>query len=113
MWRDDAFLLDMLLAIRKILDYAAEHDLPTFSDDSLTQDAIIRQFTVLGEASNRISSEFRSQHSEIPWKEIIGFRNVVVHNYFEINIEEVWRIIQEDLPGLCPLLEQLVPPEET
>jgi uncharacterized protein with HEPN domain len=66
----------------------------------------------LGEASKKISNELRVAHPEVPWKKVAGFRDVVVHDYFGVNLKEVWRIIQDDLPALVKLLEPLVPPEE-
>ena len=112
MWRDDAWLLDMLQSARKALDYASGLSEDQFMADNLRQDAILRQLTILGEASKRISNELRAAHPEIPWRKVAGFRDVVVHDYFGVNLNEVWRIIQEDLPALANLLEPLVPPEE-
>jgi uncharacterized protein with HEPN domain len=113
MWRDDAWLLDMLQSARKALDYASGLTENQFMTDSLRQDAILRQLTILGEASKKISTELRAAHPEIPWRKVAGFRDVVVHDYFGVDLKEVWRIIQDDLPALVKLLEPLVPPEES
>ncbi|MGH7928820.1 MAG: HepT-like ribonuclease domain-containing protein [Candidatus Binatia bacterium] len=113
MWRDDAWLLDMLQSARKALDYASGLSEDQFMADSLRQDAILRQLTILGEASKKISNDLRAAHPEISWRKIAGFRDVVVHDYFGVNLNEVWRIIQDDLPALANLLEPLVPPEES
>lgn len=112
MWRDAAWVLDMLQAARKILEYARGLSGPQFRESSLHQDAILRQLTILGEAAKRVSTEFRAQHPGIPWRKIAGFRDVVVHDYLFVNIEEVWRIVREDVPGLIELLKPIVPPEE-
>ncbi len=112
MWRDDAWLLDMLQSARKALEYANGLSENQFMTDSLRQDAILRQLTILGEASKKISNEMRAAHPEIPWRKVAGFRDVVVHDYFGVDLKEVWRIIQGDLPALAKLLEPLVPPEE-
>ena len=112
MWRDDAWLLDMLQSARKVLEYARGVSETQFMGDSLRQDAILRQLTILGEACKRISAELKAVHPEIPWKKVAGFRDVVVHDYFGVNLKEVWRIIQDELPALVKLLEPLVPPEE-
>lgn len=98
MWRDDAWLLDMLQSARKALSYARGLSENQFMTDSLRQDAILRQLTILGEASKKISNELRTAHPEVPWKKVAGFRDVVVHDYFGVNLKEVWRIIQDDLP---------------
>jgi len=113
MWRDDAWLLDMLQACRKALQHAEGLDGHRFHVSPLHQDAIIRQLSILGEAAKQVSPEFRDAHPEIPWKKIAGFRDVVVHAYFRVDLDQVWRIVQHDLPGLTATLEQMIPPEET
>ncbi|HLA80235.1 MAG TPA: DUF86 domain-containing protein [Thermoleophilia bacterium] len=112
MWRDAAWLLDMLNASRKALSYASGLTKAEFLASSRDQDATLRQLTIVGEAAKRVSAEFRGGHPEIPWKRIAGFRDVVVHDYFRADVQEVWRIVQEDLPALVAILEPLVPPEE-
>lgn len=112
MWRDAAWLLDMLHATQLALQYGRGLSEAKFMASSLRQDAILRQLTILGEAAKKISTEFRTNHPEIPWKKITGFRDVVVHDYFGVNLKEVWRIVREDLPTLMKLLAPLVPSEE-
>jgi uncharacterized protein with HEPN domain len=112
MWRDATWLLDMLLAGRKALDYAKGLTRDGFMESGLHQDAIVRQLAIVGEASKRVSGEFRDAHPEIPWKRIAGFRDVVIHDYFRVNLQEVWRILQTDLPALVAALEPLVPPDD-
>ncbi len=111
MWRDAAWLLDMLQASRKALEYAEGLSEEEFLSRSLERDAILRQLTIVGEAVKRLSDEFRFLHPEIPWKKVAGFRDVVVHDYFRVDPQEVWRILQEDLPALVTMLASLVPPE--
>jgi uncharacterized protein with HEPN domain len=113
MWRDDAWLLDMLQSAQRALDYASGLSENQFMADNLRQDAILRQLTILGEASKKISNELRTAHPDIPWRKVAGFRDVVVHDYFGVDLKEVWRIIRDDLPSLVKLLEPLVPPEES
>ena len=113
MWRDDAWLLDMLQACRKALHHAEGLTEHRFHVSPLHQDAIIRQLTILGEAAKQVSPECRDAHPGIPWKKIAGFRDVVVHAYFRVDLGQVWRIVQHDLPGLTATLEQLIPPEDT
>ncbi len=110
MWRDPAWILDMLQAVRKVLEYARGLTEREFMESSRDQDAIVRQLTILGEASKRVSTEFRDEHPEIPWKKIAGFRDVIVHDYFHVNLEKVWKIVKEELPGLVRTLENIVPP---
>lgn len=112
MWRDAAWLLDMLQASRKALEYAHGLSEAEFLASSLRQDAVLRQLTIVGEAAKRVSAEFRASYPEVPWRKVAGFRDVVVHDYFRVDLKEVWRIVQEDLPPLVSMLEPLVPPEE-
>jgi uncharacterized protein with HEPN domain len=112
MWRDLAWVLDILQASRKAIEYASGLNENEFQASGLHQDAILRQLTIVGEATKRVSAEFRSSHSQIPWRQIAGFRDVVVHDYSRVDLQEVWRIVHEDLPALITQLEPLVPPEE-
>jgi uncharacterized protein with HEPN domain len=112
MWRDLAWVLDMLQASRKALEYVRDLNEEQFHASSLYQDAILRQLTIVGEAAKRVSVEFRVTHHEVPWRQVAGFRDVVVHDYSRVDLQEVWRIVQEDLPTLVILLEPLVPPED-
>lgn len=112
MWRDFAWLLDMLQAAEKVMEYARDLTQDKFMASSLHQDAIIRQLMIVGEASKRVSPEFRNEHPEIPWKKIGGFRDVLVHEYFHVNLSKVWEIVQQDLPTLARILKPIVPPEE-
>jgi uncharacterized protein with HEPN domain len=112
MWRDPAWVLDMLQAARKAAEYARGLTESTFKAGSRDQDAIVRQLTILGEAAKRVSAEYRNEHPEIPWKKIAGLRDVVVHDYFHVSIEKVWKIVNEELPSLIDTLEKIVPPEE-
>jgi uncharacterized protein with HEPN domain len=113
MWRDFAWILDMLQASQKVLEYARGLSALAFRTSGLHHDAVLRQLTVVGEAEKRVSAEFRVNHPEVPWRQVAGFRDVVVHDYSRVDLQEVWRIVQEDLPALVTLLEPLIPPEES
>jgi uncharacterized protein with HEPN domain len=102
----------MLQAAQKALGYAHGLQEEQFQASGLHQDAILRQLTIVGEAAKRVSAEFRARHPEVPWRQTAGFRDVVVHDYAQVDLQEVWRIVQEDLPALVAMLEPLVPPEE-
>jgi uncharacterized protein with HEPN domain len=112
MWRDDAWLLDMLHACQRALHYTTGVSGAAFIADEMRQDAILRQLTILGEAAKQVSAEFRAAHPGIPWQKIAGFRDVVIHQYFRVHLPEVWRIVTEDLVTLRRSLESLVPPQE-
>ncbi len=111
MWRDDALLLDMLLASRRIQKYAQGFDFERFENDEVMQDAVMRRILIIGEAARKVSPEFKEDHPEIPWSMIIGMRNRLIHEYFRIITEKVWEVVEWDIPQLIALLEPLVPPE--
>jgi uncharacterized protein with HEPN domain len=71
-----------------------------YMNDTKTVDAVVRNFSIIGEAANKIPAEFKSAHPEIEWQRIRGFRNRIVHEYFDIDHELVWQIKEENLPEL-------------
>jgi len=111
MWRDDAYLLDMLLAGRKALKFIAGATAETFRADEILQNAAMRQIQIIGEAARMVSAEFKQSHPEVPWTEIVGMRNRLVHEYFDIIPERVWEVLERHLPLLLTRLEPLVPPD--
>ena len=112
MRRDDAsYLLDMLVAARDAVVFADGLSFSEFARDQRTQLAILKCVEIVGEAASRVSAETREAHPAIPWREIVGMRNRLVHAYFEIDLRLVWDTVRNDLPPLIVQLEPLVPPE--
>ena len=99
-------------SLQKALEYACGLSEVEFRRNDLHQDAIVRQLIIIGEAAKRVSAEFHISHPGVLWRQVAGFRDVVVHDYFRVDLQEVWRIVQENLPALVAILEPLVPPEE-
>jgi uncharacterized protein with HEPN domain len=112
MWRDDAYLLDILLAARKVVVFTQGVSWEQFESNELMQHGIMRLIQIIGEAARHLSPEFKQAHPDIPWTRIIGMRHHLVHEYFRIIPEEVWKVVQDDVPALIPLIEPLVPPDE-
>ena len=110
MRHDDAYLLDMLLSARDAAEFAAGLTFPQFEQSQLHQNAILKAIEIIGEAA-RISEETKQAHPGIPWPEIIGMRNRLVHAYFEVDLKRVWKTAQQDIPRLIDIIEPLVPPE--
>jgi uncharacterized protein with HEPN domain len=112
--RDPAYLWDMIEAAHAIVDFAENLTLEEFlaagKDREIMRLAIERELEILGEAGRRVSSIFREAHPEIPWKEIVGLRNVISHEYDKVNYAEIYRIVPERIPELITLLDPLVPP---
>jgi uncharacterized protein with HEPN domain len=106
--RDDRErLLDVLDAIEGIRKYAARGK-NAFKEDELIQTWILHHLQILGEAASRISDDLREQYHEIPWHKIIGMRNILVHDYFAIDIDVVWSVIENDLPELERSIRRLI-----
>lgn len=112
MRRDQAaYLLDMLVAARDAVEFAQDLSYHAFASDRRTQLSVVKSIEVIGEAASRIDREIRQQHSAIPWQDIVGMRNRLVHGYFDIDLRLVWDTVQNDLPDLIARLESLVPQE--
>jgi uncharacterized protein with HEPN domain len=106
--RDAGSLQHMLNAIARIGDYTAGLDLLTFSQVPVVQDAVIRQLMVLGEAANRVSRAMQAQSADVPWRDIIALRNVIVHQYEKINLERIWVTVHDDLPPVEKRISDLL-----
>jgi len=104
---DDLLLNDILESITKIKLYTSNLNFDSFINDSKTVDAVIRNFEIIGEASNRLSEVFKENNVEIDWFRIIGFRNRIVHDYMGIDFEIVWSIIQNDLDSLLLNIQKI------
>ncbi|HIJ64426.1 MAG TPA: DUF86 domain-containing protein [Candidatus Hydrogenedentes bacterium] len=109
---DTAYLLDMLVAARDAVSYVSELTQQQFEQSRLHQDAVFKTLEVIGEAAGRVTDQTRSRHPEMPWVQIIGMRNRLVHAYFDVDLRKVWDTAQNDIPRLIALLESLVPPEK-
>jgi uncharacterized protein with HEPN domain len=100
-------LNDMLKAIAAIETYSPR-SYDRFLKDQKVQDAIMFNLVVLGEAANKIETDFQERHPQIPWSSIIGTRNVIVHGYDQVRLSIVWEIIQNDIEGLKLAIESVV-----
>ena len=107
MSRDDAHVLDVVHAAKQVLEFTQGMNVDSFLADVKTQSAVLHQLTVLGEAVRRVSNAHREAHPSIPWKEMAGLRSRIVHDYDEVDLDEVWRIIEKDLPLLIPQLDAI------
>jgi uncharacterized protein with HEPN domain len=94
------YLEDILKAIEKIERFTRGLSKEEFLSNELVVDAIIRNLEVIGEATKKLPEELKNRHSNLPWKEIAGMRDVLIHGYFGVDLETVWDTVKEDLPAL-------------
>ena len=104
---DSELIADILEAINRISDYCAGVDYDKFIADTKTQDAIVRNLEVIGEAAKKISNTAREKNPNVPWRSMAGLRDRLIHDYFGINLDIVWEIISHDLPGVVRSLESI------
>jgi len=103
---------DILESLARIERYTAGMAFDTFSTDERTLDAVIRNFGIIGEAANHIPDDVRKAHPELPWPQMRGLRNLVVHEYFGISHEILWETAKKDLPPLAEALRGLLLEED-
>jgi uncharacterized protein with HEPN domain len=112
MVRDEAVLLDIVRAAKLALEFRQDMDKSSFFDDLKTQSAILHQLMVMGEGVKRLSPDFRVQHPEVPWALIAGMRDKLIHGYDMVDLELVWRTVDNDVPALLSLIEPLLPKQK-
>ena len=92
---------DISTALGKIERYTAGLDEAAFLEDDKTIDAVVRNLEIIGEAAKQLSPDFKAQHSAIPWSQIAGLRNRIVHDYAGVDIKLVWHILKTSIPDLA------------
>ena len=97
--KEPLYLADIRDAIDKILSYTSAGK-EAFLADPRTQDAVLRNIEIIGEAVRGVTHETRAAHSEIPWKEMAGMRDRIIHDYFRVDADVVWDVVSQDLPTL-------------
>lgn len=105
------YLQDMLENAKRAIQFAAGMNYETFAKDDKTIYAVIRAVEIIGEAAVNIPEDVRSKYPDIPWRDIKGMRNKLVHQYFGVNMEVVWQTIHEDLPMIIGVLEKIIDQE--
>jgi len=94
----------MIESAQKIMSYTKDMTFDSFENDGKTVDAVIRNFEIIEEAANRLTEAYKAENPEIEWDHLRGFRNRIVHEYFGIDLEIVWQIIEDDLSSLMDAL---------
>ena len=102
------YLHDILDAIKKAQQFTEGLDFERFTADDKTVFAVIRALEIIGEAAKKLLKSVRNRYPQVPWREITGIRDKLIHDYFGVNMEVVWKTVQEDLLILKPLVAQMV-----
>ncbi|MDF1581165.1 MAG: DUF86 domain-containing protein [Desulfuromonadales bacterium] len=101
------YLADIAVAIDEVNEFTLGMSFETFSNDKKTVNAVIRSLEVVGEASKHIPIDFRDEHPEIPWKQMAGMRDVLIHDYMGVDLMTVWKVVRERLQELKPMIAAL------
>ena len=105
------YLAHILECAQKIERYTKGGE-KKFQNDTMHQDAVIRNFEIIGEAAKRVPEAYRKTHSQVPWRLMAGFRDVLIHAYEGIDLKRVWQIVRDDLPAVKEAIAKLLPPLE-
>ena len=111
MSRDDTYLVDILESVKIALGYVSGKSWDEFYEDIQCQDPVVRRIEIVGEAARRVSQATRDKYPQIPWREMTSMRNLVIHEYDVVDINQVWDTVQNKLPPLIEELAKIVPPE--
>jgi uncharacterized protein with HEPN domain len=98
---------DIIESCDRVADYIGGYDLAKFEDDYKTQDAVIRQFEIIGEAVKHLPEDVTLREPTIPWRQFVGFRDVLAHSYFAVDVSVVWEAAKEFAPRLREVCEDL------
>ena len=102
------YLNDILGSINEVEEFVSGMAYDEFAADKKTVNAVIRSLEVLGEATKHVPVSFRNRHPNIPWSKMAGMRDVLIHDYMGVDLKTVWKVAQERLPEIKPLIDSLV-----
>jgi uncharacterized protein with HEPN domain len=105
---DNVYLHHIMDAIELIEDYTREMSENEFLTNSMAHDAVVRQIEIIGEAARNISDEFQGKYPELPWAKMVGIRNKITHEYFNVNYAIVWDTVKDDLPSLKKSIKKIL-----
>ena len=106
------WLQDIIEAVTRIREYTVGMTFPVFLEDLKTQDAVIRNLEIMGEATKQLSPELRARYDYVPWRSIAGMRDKLIHDYFGVNFDIVWEVVTQDLSQLANQLPVILKQEQ-
>lgn len=104
---DSDFVRHIAEAVRRTASYTKKMTCEDFLEDIKTQDAVIRNIEIIGEATKNLSDEIRNKYPEIPWRGLAGMRDRLIHQYFGVNLDVVWNVAKEELPEVLLQIEKM------
>lgn len=108
MKKDDSIYIEHIIkSLNKISEYTEDYSIETFLKSDKTQDAVIRQLEIIGEATKKISNETRTKYPEIPWSDMAGMRDKLIHDYIDVDLWVVWQTAESDVPELKSLINKI------
>ena len=102
------YIKDIIDSINDIETFIKDIDFEEFAGDKKTVNAVIRSIEVIGEAAKKIPKSLKNKHSIIPWKKMAGMRDKLIHEYFGIDVEILWKVAKDELPPLKPLIQEII-----
>jgi uncharacterized protein with HEPN domain len=105
------YLKDILDALEKIENFTIGQDFESFVKDDKTTFAVIRALEIIGEAARKIPKSIRTRYANIPWQDMAGMRDKLIHDYFGVDLQVVWKTLQTDLPPLKGIIEEIIQAE--
>ena len=109
MKHDETYLRHIFEAGKNILRFTKGFTTEDFLADDVVQNAVMRQIEIIGEAAGKLSLDFRNSHPQVPWLDIIGMRNKLIHEYFGVDIKLVWKTVQKNIPELIKTINEWFP----
>lgn len=101
------YLNHILTSISRIQEYTRDKEFSDMVSNHMILDAVIRQIEIIGEATGKISNDFKVKYNDVPWMDMKGMRNKLIHDYFNVNIRHVWNVVSQDIPELKVMLEKI------
>lgn len=102
------YLEDIISSIKKIEKYINDISFEEFYDNEMIVDAVVRNLEIIGEAARYLEDDFKETNSHIPWRNMIGLRNIMIHEYFGIDLNIIWKIVTDDIPKTKPEILKLI-----